>query len=112
MDKDSQELVDEHAYSWLEMHKKSALSYLVLEALSESPMWAGEMTTWINQKTKWGIDERGLYRVLRRLSKQGTITFESIEAERTGAERKVYRLSDEGTALLSSIRDSLSYLKL
>jgi len=47
----NQELVDEQAYSWTEMHKKSALSYLVLAALQKQPMWSKELEKYITNTT-------------------------------------------------------------
>ncbi len=111
MTDESRELVDEQAYSWLEMHKKSALSYLVLCALEKEKMWSGNLTAWITSATSWTITEKGLYRVLRRMQKQGSIMFSSEAAARTGAERKVYRMTPEGQALLLAIRSELGYLE-
>jgi DNA-binding PadR family transcriptional regulator len=110
MDDESQELVDEQAYSWLEMHKKSALSFLVLCALERQEMWSLDLARWITDKTGWTITEKGIYRVLRRMQKQGSIRFTTKPAARTGAERKVYRITPEGSALLSAIRQELSYI--
>ena len=111
MNDESQELIDEQAYSWLEMHKKSALSYLVLNALEEKEMWSKDLESWILQKTGWTITEKGLYRVLRRMHKQGNVAFKSEAAARTGAERKVYRMTPEGKVLLRTIHKELTYLK-
>lgn len=107
----AQELVDEQAYSWLEMHKKSALSYLILKALACQPMWSKDLEQWITAKTGWTVTEKGLYRVLRRLQKQGSIVHTAATAPRTGAERKVYRLTPEGEALLAAIQAELSYIQ-
>lgn len=111
MDSESQELVDELTYSWLEMHKKSALNYLVLAALSEKGLWTKDLETQINELTGWMVHERALYRLLQRLEKQGMIAFETQAAKRTGAERKIYQLTSEGEALLSQIEGELRYLR-
>lgn len=111
MNDELQELVDEQAYSWLEMHKKSALAYLVLCALDKDAMWSKDLALWITKMTDWAITERSLYRVLRRMQKQGSIAFSSETAARTGAERKVYRMTPEGKALLLTMRSELSYLR-
>ncbi len=112
MNDESQELVDEQAYSWLEMHKKSALSsYLVLHALENKTMWSKDLTQWITHTTGWTITEKGLYRMLRRMQKQGSIVFSSEAAARTGAERKVYRMTPEGRGLLRAMQNELSYLE-
>lgn len=106
----NQELVDEQAYSWTEMHKKSALSYLILSALQKQSMWSKELERYITSTTGWSISERALYRVLNRMQKQGSIEFRTEAAERTGAERKVYAVSPEGKALLSAMQSELAYL--
>jgi DNA-binding PadR family transcriptional regulator len=111
MDNSSQELVDELAFSWLEMHKKSALTYLVLVALSSRALWAKGLEAWIAEKSGWSIHERALYRILQRLEKQGVIIYKAEAAERTGADRKVYTITAEGEELLASIKNELQYLK-
>lgn len=106
----NQELVDEQAYSWTEIHKKSALSYLILAALQKQPMWSKELEKYITTTTGWSISERALYRVLNRMYKQGSIGFTAESAERTGADRKVYVISPEGKALFAAMQDELAYL--
>jgi DNA-binding PadR family transcriptional regulator len=110
MDASSGELVDELTYSWLEMHKKSALTYLVLVALSEQELWAKDLEKWINTVTDWSINEHALYRVLRRLEQQGVIIFRTEPVKRSGAERKIFATTDEGRSLLKQIRNELQYL--
>lgn len=106
----NQDLVDEQVYSWTEMHKKSALSFLILKALSTKAMWSKEVENWVKSKTGWEVSERGFYRVLNRMQKQGNVEFSFISAERTGADRKVYSLTPEGAALMRSIQDELKYI--
>ena len=111
MNSSSQELVDELAYSWLEMHKKSALSYLVLDALSDNALWVKDLEKWIGEKSGWTVHERALYRLLQRLEKQGVIAFKTQAVKRTGAERKVYEITGEGETLLRMIKNELRYLR-
>ncbi len=106
----NQELVDEQVFSWTEMHKKSALSFVILKALSEKPMWSKEIEKYIASLTNWNISERALYRVLNRMQKQGSIEYTSEAAERTGAERKIYAITPEGKAFLNAIQLELGYL--
>ena len=107
MDAVAQELVDEQIYSWTEMHKKSAVSFLVLSALKDNKMWSKDLESWIRTTTGWNISERSLYRVLRRMQKQGSIQFEAEPVARTGAERKVYAMTPEGKSLLTFFRSPL-----
>lgn len=90
MNEEQTELIDEQFYSWLEVHKKSALSYVILSALSKKEMWSQELTEWIIDKTGWSVTEKGLYRLLRRMQQADTIDFKQIAAKRTGA---LHRLS-------------------
>lgn len=73
-------------------------------------MWSKELEQWIQATAGWDISERSLYRILRRMQKQGSIQFESESVARTGAERKIYAMTAEGKALLAAMRDELSYL--
>lgn len=106
----NQDLVDEQVYSWTEMHKKSAVSFLVLAALATKNMWSKDIGDWIRQTSGWEMSERSLYRVLRRMEKQGSIEFTSEPVARTGAERKVFAITPDGEAILKSIRSELTYL--
>lgn len=106
----NQDLVDEQAYSWTEMHKKSAVSFLVLAALATKNMWSKDIESWIKNMAGWEMSERSLYRVLRRMEKQGSIEFTTEPVARTGVERKVFTITPEGEAILKSIRNELSYL--
>lgn len=110
MESSSQELVEELTYSWLEMHKKSALTYLVLRACANNSLWSKELEGWINEKTGWSIHDRALYRMLRRLEHQGLISHRRESALRTGADRKVYSITREGSAILKIMDKELRYL--
>jgi PadR family transcriptional regulator PadR len=110
MDDALKELVEEQAYSWLEVHKKSALMYVVLRGLSLRAMWSKQLTDWVVAQTGWSISERGLYRVLQRMERQGVIEFTATGAERTGADRKVYRTTEAGELLLQYLNRELAYL--
>ena len=105
----------ERAYleQWSEIHKRSALVHVVLRALSSVPMWSGELLSYIDRVTDggWGVDERSLYRALRRLEAMGLVASESESVEGTGAKRKVFTMTDSGGRVLSEYeRTTLSYL--
>ena len=110
MSKIDQELLDEYVFAWVEVHKKSALTFLVLRALQDGAVWSQDIGVMIQKQTGWIVTERGLYRLLRRLHKQGLIDFFSESAPRTGAERKIYQLTQEGGVFLDAIRHQTSYL--
>ncbi len=107
-----QELVDEQIYSWTEMHKKSAVSFLILSALKTKNMWSKELVKWVQSTAGWELTEHSLYRILRRMQKQGTIQQLHVESVAgTGAERKIYALTTEGKAILAGMKQELSYLE-
>jgi PadR family transcriptional regulator PadR len=110
MNEEQTELIDEQVYSWLEVHKKSALSYVILSALSKREMWSQELTEWIIDKTGWSVTEKGLYRLLRRMQQADTIDFRQITAKRTGAKRNVFFITPNGKLVLSKIVEQLKYL--
>ncbi|MDQ5886371.1 MAG: hypothetical protein QG623_423 [Patescibacteria group bacterium] len=112
MDDVRKELIDEQVYSWLEVHKKSALSYIILLALNDADKWSQQLTEWIYDKTSWTVTEKGLYRILRRMQQTGLVGFKEVSAKRTGAKRKQYHITPEGKVLLSKIKEQLQYLTL
>ncbi len=110
MDDERTELVDEQVYSWLEVHKKSALTYAILTALNDKDRWSQELTEWIIDKTGWSVTEKGLYRVLRRMQLAGSVDFKQVAAKRTGAKRKLFYITSEGKLLLTKIEEQLQYV--
>ena len=110
MSDEQTEFIDEQVYSWLEVHKKSALSYVILSALSKREMWSQELTEWIFNKTGWSVTEKGLHRLLRRMQQADTIDFKQIAAKRTGAKRKVFCITPNGKLVLGKIQEQLQYL--
>lgn len=110
MDDASQEILEEYLNSWVETHKKSALLFIILRILSDQSLWARDVQTKITELTGWQITERGLYRSLQRMEKQGLLEHVKQSAAKTGADRKIYKLTDLGQSLLRDISRELQYL--
>lgn len=111
MDDASQEILEEYLNSWVETHKKSALLFIILRILSDHSLWAKDVQTKITKVTDWQITERGLYRSLQRMEKQGLLEHVKQNAPKTGADRKIYQLTDLGRSLLREISNELRYLE-
>ncbi len=86
---------------WLNSFKKSTTIYLILTALRSKEMWSKELDEYMNEKVGSiiSIDERSLYRALRRLNDIDLVTFQEVDADKTGANRKVYSLTESGRRL-------------
>jgi DNA-binding PadR family transcriptional regulator len=110
MDDANQEILEEYVSSWVEMHKKSALQFVILYILSVEPLWAKDVQARVAVMTDWQITERGLYRLLQRMEKQGLLEHVKQDAPKTGADRKIYRLTHLGESLLHEMSGELQYL--
>ncbi len=106
------ELATEIVDRWVNSHKKSMTTLLILVALSSRPMWAGEIRSWLDQVAGWSLTERGLHRVLQRMNKLGLVAYSRTESPKSGADRKVYEVTDFGLSIVRDIKASgLAYLK-
>ena len=90
---------------WVETHKRAALVYLLLAGLEDSPKWSGELTTYIDKATEgaWTVDERSLYRALRRLQNQGLVDHTRQRSDGPGASRKVYSITASGIRIVQTL---------
>ncbi len=88
---------------WSEIHKRSALVYVIMVALAEGPKWSGDLLTYIEDITggAWGVDDRSLYRALRRLEKTELVKHSKMDASGTGAKRKVFEITESGQCVLA-----------
>lgn len=97
---------------WSEIHKRSAVAYLIMLGLKHRPSWSAELLQFIDDATggHWGVDERSLYRALRRLEKTELVTHGEVAAAGTGAKRKVFQLTASGLRVLERYtRTTLAY---
>lgn len=108
MQKELEEYLNELAYSWSETYKKSMVTYVVLSVLTNNNLWSREIHEEINSATnsKISLDEKSLHRVLRRLEKNGLINHKKRDGKKTGAERKVYSITEDGKSFLDLINNN------
>lgn len=109
LDEFEQALVDQ----WSEIHKRSALVHLLMVALADGPKWSGDLATFIDDKTggEWSVDERSLYRALRRLERSEVIEHIKEAVPGTGAKRKVFAITASGQRVLDEYEQTtLAYL--
>ncbi|PID31168.1 hypothetical protein CSA80_04060 [Candidatus Saccharibacteria bacterium] len=106
------DLAHEIVDRWVENHKKSMTTFLILLALSAHPMWAGELHRWLERVAGWSLTERGLHRVLQRMTNLGLIAYSRAESPKSGADRKVYAMTDFGRTVAQDIKTAgLVYVK-
>lgn len=102
------EWVDELVSGWVEVHKKSMTTVVLLRIVDDhGPVAAGTIGAEFSARTGWTLNERGLYRTLKRLAASDLLAVESVPVERTGLPRKDYRLTDLGEIYLARLEDVL-----
>ncbi len=109
LDEFERALVDQ----WSEIHKRSALVHLLMVALADSPKWSGELVSFIDDATggEWSVDERSLYRALRRLEHSELVGHHKEATAGTGAKRKVFAITKSGRRVLEEYEaTTLAYL--
>ena len=108
---EQEELSEEIIERWVETHKKSMTMFAVMVGLSTGPMWSKELLVWLKNVMEWDITERGLHRVLQRMTHLGLIAYRSADSPKSGADRKVYQVTTFGLSIARAIRDTgLSYM--
>lgn len=106
-DSEEDELVDELVRAWVEVHKKSATTVVLLRSIADAaPVATSAIAEALADRTGWEITERGLYRTLRRLRGLGLVTVREEPGHRTGAPRHVYELTGRGDAYLHRIEQA------
>lgn len=109
---EQEEFAGEIVERWVETHKKSMTTFVILVALSSKPMWSKELEQWLRQMTGWELTERGLHRILQRMARLELIRYEKTNSPKSGADRKVYGITEFGSDIASSIKiNGLSYLQ-
>lgn len=87
---------------WEEIYKRGLLTMWLLLAVSERARYAAEIATFLAERTggTMAADNRSLYRALRRLADVGLVEDVGRPAERTGADRKYFSLTESGERVL------------
>lgn len=97
---------------WIETHKKSMLTFVILTALNDTPMWSRQLSEWVKRTTGWRLTERGLHRTLQRMANLELIQYKKTNSPKSGADRKVYQVTEFGVKIARSIQtEGLSYLQ-
>ncbi len=93
--------VDELLKNWEEVYKKGLLTFWILLFLHERPAYAYEMSTAITELSQGMVsaDEKSMYRALNRYESLGIVRSE-LEQSSLGPQRRYYRLTEVGLALL------------
>ena len=88
---------------WEEIYKRGLLTMWLLLAVSERARYAPEIAAFLAERTGGTItaDIRSLYRALRRLADVGLVQDEGRPAERSGADRKYFSLTESGERVLN-----------
>ena len=89
--------------AWEETYKKGQLTFWILLALRDEARYAGEIKTFIRERTEGSItcEDQSLYRALRKFYDVEIVDYELREGNR-GPDRKYYYLSKIGQELLNS----------
>ena len=88
---------------WEEVFKKGQLTLWIALALKASPKHMSEIKEFIKDLTNGttDIDDRSIYRALRRYHQAEIVTFRMAPGDH-GPERKIYRLTANGDALVDA----------
>ncbi|MBP6880292.1 helix-turn-helix transcriptional regulator [Candidatus Saccharibacteria bacterium] len=106
---EEEEYLSELVISWQQNYKKSLTTLLLLMAVKEKQLWSKEIILKIDNISvgKIEIDEKSLYRALRRLEKLELVKHTTKKAEKTGAKRKFYKTTELGFKFIDSVNHIL-----
>ena len=87
---------------WEETYKKGLLSFWILLLLYERPSYPYEMSAEVAKISQGtiSVDDNSIYRALNRFEAVGIVKSE-LQQSSTGPQRRYYRLTNTGTALLT-----------
>ena len=87
---------------WEETYKKGLLSFWILLLLYERPSYPYEMSAEVAKISQGtiSVDDNSIYRALNRFESVGIVQSE-LQQSSSGPQRKYYRLTDKGEALLT-----------
>lgn len=102
---EADEWLDELVTSWVEVHKKSATTLLLLRIVAViGPAPATEIGGELNRRTGWAVTERGLYRTLKRMASNDLLDSQDVAVPRTGVARKDFTITAFGRRYLERIQ--------
>ena len=87
---------------WEETYKKGLLSFWILLLLYERPSYPYEMSAEVAKISQGtiSVDDNSIYRALNRFESVGIVKSE-LQQSNTGPQRRYYRLTSKGKALLT-----------
>ena len=93
--------------SWEQIYKRGLLTMWLLLAVRDEPNYAAGIAKFIEVHTNGTMttDDRSLYRAMRRLAQLELVEVDLRPGERTGADRKYYRLTTTGRRVLDAFLD-------
>ncbi len=88
---------------WEQNYKKGLLSFWMLMAIAEKPIYAYEMRDRVIKISADSIhaDENSIYRALRRFAQNGLVK-STLKTSKKGPKRRYFKLSSKGEKLLAS----------
>lgn len=92
---------------WEEIYKRGLLTMWLLLATRDQPRYATEIAEFVECHTNgsMSVDDRSLYRALRRLKSLHLLEESARPGERSGAPRKYYQLTLSGEKILATFLD-------
>ena len=92
---------------WEEIYKRGLLTMWLLLATRSQPRYATEIAEFVDRHTNgtMSVDDRSLYRALRRLKSLHLLEESLRPGERSGAPRKYYQLTLSGQKVLATFVD-------
>ncbi len=98
----NEHLINDLVTDWDEVYKKGQLTLWVLLAILDGKKYAQEITVFMNQATNGhlNVKEQSLYRALRRFTSLGLVSVSKEASPGGGPDRKYYRLTETGRAVL------------
>ena len=92
---------------WEEIYKRGLLTMWLLLAVRDKPRYASEIAEFaaIHSGGTMTVDDRSLYRAMRRLAQLELVEDTPKPGTRTGAERKYYHLTSTGKHVLEAFLD-------
>ncbi len=94
--------IDELLNKWEETYKKGLLSFWILLLLYERPSYPYEMSAEVGKISQGtiSVDDNSIYRALNRFESVYIVKSE-LQQSSTGPQRRYYRLTNTGKALLT-----------
>lgn len=92
---------------WEEIYKRGLLTMWLLLAVRDQPRYAAEIAEFVTTGSNgtMTVDDRSLYRAMRRLKQVDLVDGTDRPGERTGADRKYYQLTPTGRNVLEAFLD-------